>query len=97
MVALDYRRVTEIVGRHRSYTSSLSPDATMIAGLEQVGLALAGQQKLTDNLTFEFDGNYLRRTVPQCLTVRGCNLPPRQDLHPDCRGHGRAPDRQGSD
>lgn len=69
MVALDYRRVTEIVGRHRSYTSSLSPDATMIAGLEQVGLALAGQQKLTDNLTFEFDGNYLRRTVPQCLTV----------------------------
>lgn len=69
MAAIDYRESSEIAGRHRSYTSKLAPDATMIGALEQVSVVAAGQQALTEGLQFEIDGNYLHRSVPQCLTA----------------------------
>ncbi|WP_232494493.1 TonB-dependent receptor [Novosphingobium kaempferiae] len=69
MAAANYRQVSEIVGRHRSYTSRLSPDGTLVAGQKQFSIVVAGYQNLTDRLTLEMDGNYLHRSLPQCLTV----------------------------
>ncbi len=69
MVAADYRDTSEIAGRHRSYSNKLAPDATMVAGMEQLSLVMAGEQSLTEGLKFEIDGNYLHRSIAQCVTV----------------------------
>jgi iron complex outermembrane recepter protein len=69
MAAADYRDVSEIAGRHRSYTSKVAPDSTMIGGMEQLSLVMAGQQSLSNGLHFEIDANYLHRNTPQCLSA----------------------------
>ena len=68
MLASEFRTSTEIAGRHRPYTQAVAPDATMIAGQKQFSFVLAGQQGFGDSASLEFDGHYMHRSVPQCLT-----------------------------
>jgi outer membrane receptor protein involved in Fe transport len=69
MAAASYRHLGEIAARHRSYTRRLSPDGTLVAGQKQISMVMAGYQDITDRLRLEADGNYLHRSMPQCLTV----------------------------
>ena len=68
MLAGEFRKSTEIAGRHRAYTQAVAPDATMIAGQKQFSFVLAGEQSLGSLASLELDGHYMHRSVPQCLT-----------------------------
>lgn len=67
MVAADYQRATEITARQRPYTLNLSPDATLIPRQNQLSMVIAGQQKLSESLTFEIDGHFMHRTTGRCM------------------------------
>lgn len=67
MIAADYQRSAEIAARHRSYTSNLPSDSTLIPKQKQISLILAGQQKISDTATFEVDGHYMHRAFSSCM------------------------------
>ncbi|MDF0544993.1 TonB-dependent receptor [Sphingobium sp. H39-3-25] len=67
MIAADYQKSDEIAARHRSYTSNLPSDSTLIPAQKQISLILAGQQQISNTATFEIDGHYMHRAFSSCM------------------------------
>src|SRR3546814_13465056 len=61
MAAGDFNRSTEIVAGQRSVTDNLHRSATLLPAQRQYSAVLAGHQRMSDQIEFEFDGQYSRR------------------------------------
>lgn len=61
MAALDYSRFTAVTARQRDYTNTLDPSASLIPQQKQFSAVLAGHQRVADQLSFEFDGQFNER------------------------------------
>ena len=61
MAAGDFNRSTAIAAGQRSVTAHLHPSATLLPAQRQYSAVFAGHQSLTDQVEFEFDGQYSRR------------------------------------
>lgn len=61
MAAGDFNRSTAIVAGQRSVTDHLHPSATLLPAQRQYSAVFAGHQRLSDQIEFEFDGQYTRR------------------------------------
>src|SRR3546814_1066966 len=61
MAAGDFNRSTEIVAGQRSVTDHLHRSATLLPAQRQYSAVFAGHQRLSDQIEFEFDGQYSRR------------------------------------
>lgn len=67
MIAYDFRDVTPITARQRSYAQSNDPTDTLQTGEKQHSGVVAGHQNITDQLSFEFDGQLNNRTSRLCV------------------------------
>jgi iron complex outermembrane recepter protein len=75
MTAFDFRHSTPVTAAQRSYTQNLDKSETLINGQTQYSAVLAGHQAITDQLTFEVDGQFSDRTNALCInftTTDGC-------------------------
>lgn len=79
MVAYDFRHITPVTARQRSYTQSNDPSDTLQSGERQHSVVLAGHQEITDRLSFEFDGQYNDRISRLCVNYTATD---------GCRGNG---------
>ncbi|AOH85806.1 hypothetical protein AWL63_19480 [Sphingomonas panacis] len=76
MVAYDFRHVTPITARQRSYTQSNDPSETLQSGERQHSLVGVGHQRITEQLSFEFDGQFNDRSSRLCVNYTetdGCH------------------------
>ncbi len=76
MLAYDFRDVTPITAKQRSYTQSNDPTDTLQSGERQHSVVVAGHQKITEQLSFEFDGQFNDRTSRLCVNYTvtdGCH------------------------
>ncbi|WP_293977535.1 TonB-dependent receptor [Sphingomonas sp.] len=67
MAALNYRHTTPIRAGDRSYTRSNHPSETLLAGMTQYSLAVAGHQRISDGVSLELDGQYSKRDSALCV------------------------------
>jgi len=70
MAAYEFGRNTEIDASQRSYTTG-SPGNTLYPRIKRHSVLLTGRQKLTSQLTFEFDAFYNRRWTEQTVVIDG--------------------------
>lgn len=66
MLASNFQRSTGITAGQRFYASNQYRTATLTQPLKQFSVVGAGHQSLVENLSFELDGHYLRRSTSQC-------------------------------
>lgn len=77
VATVDYRHSTAITARQRSFTSGLSPDATVLPRQKQISALLSGHQLLTDGITFQIDGYFNNRDAEMCNAFQatsGCTV-----------------------
>jgi outer membrane receptor protein involved in Fe transport len=76
MLAYDFRDVTPITAKQRSYTQSNDPTDTLQSGERQHSVVVAGHQEIIEQLSFEFDGQFNDRTSRLCVNYTvtdGCH------------------------
>jgi iron complex outermembrane recepter protein len=59
----NYEKSTSITARQRSYTSALDDSAILFPPITAWGGVVSGHQKISDQVVFNFDGLYNRRTT----------------------------------
>ncbi|NMN06757.1 MULTISPECIES: TonB-dependent receptor [unclassified Novosphingobium] len=75
MVAYDFRHVTPITAKQRSYSQTNDPTDTLQSGERQNSGVIAGHQRITDRLSLEFDGQLNDRSSRLCVNytvMDGC-------------------------
>ena len=67
MIAGDFSKSTAITAGQRSITSSLDGSTTLYPSLNQKSAVIAGHQQISDIFSFEFDGQFSRRSSETAL------------------------------
>jgi iron complex outermembrane receptor protein len=67
MVAYDFRHITPITARQRSYTQTNDPSETLQSGERQHSIVFSGHQGITDRLSLEVDGQFNDRNSRRCV------------------------------
>jgi outer membrane receptor protein involved in Fe transport len=61
MTAIDFLHTTPILAGQRDYASTLDEGATLISGLSQLSIVVAGHQQVTGGISLEVDGQFSHR------------------------------------